>query len=113
MDQTSIDYYENFAKTFVSENSRSKLAEDLAIKDQWLQAKKSFDIAVNWVYKGIKENDKPTAEYLSTRYVICKREMALAGYRLADNLKEIFHSSYALPAYVDMRVLEGEELAKQ
>jgi len=87
----SINYYQNIADEIIKQFPRSSLSADLAIKDQWKIADKNFEVAVNYAYKGIKEGDKPTDEYLDTRYEICKRQMALAGYRLADMLKEIVY----------------------
>jgi len=52
--------------------------------------KKLYDVAINFAYKGIKENDVPSEEYLNTRFEICRKYIALAGYRLADILKDIF-----------------------
>lgn len=66
---------------------------DLQIKDPWEMAKKGYEIGVNFGYKGIKENEVPSAEYLNTRAEICRKYIALAGYRLADMLKDIYHGT--------------------
>jgi len=55
-------------------------------------AKYLHEIAVNYVYKGIKEDDYPSDDYKKTRYQICRKLIALGGYRLADWLKEAFQA---------------------
>ncbi len=64
------------------------LKEELAIKDPWIMAKRTYEIAVKYAYGGIKENETPTKEYKEKGYAKCKFQIALAGYRLADWLKE-------------------------
>ncbi len=70
-------------------------------------AKNTFDIAVNYAYKGIHENDTPTKEYLESRYVQCKRQIALAGYRLADYLKKVFVDSEEFTTYADTKTVSS------
>ena len=65
-------------------------------------AKRTYELAVNYAYKGIKEGDVPSQEYLTTRYEICKRQIALAGYRLADFLKGAFAAG-GIPEYYDLK----------
>ena len=55
-------------------------------------ARRIYDIAVKYVYTGITENEYPSENYKETRYEICKSQIALAGYRLADWLKEILEA---------------------
>jgi hypothetical protein len=93
LDQSSIAYYDNLAREYVKEFPRSSLSDELSIKDQWEQAKKTLEIAKKVVYTGIKENEKPSEEYKKKGYTACRRQMALGGYRLADYFREIFGSS--------------------
>ncbi len=51
-------------------------------------AKQTYDVAVQHVYTDIHENEVPSEEYKSSRFEVCKRQIALAGYRLADWLKK-------------------------
>lgn len=87
-----IERYKTRANDIMKEFPRSDLAADLAIKDIWEIARKNFEIAVNYAYNGIHENEEPTKEYLETRFKICRRQIALSGYRLADMLKEIVYT---------------------
>ena len=41
---------------------------------------------------GIEEHSRPSDEYLETRFELCKKLMALAGYRLADNILKNIHN---------------------
>ncbi len=68
------------------------LSEDLAIKDPWVMGKRTYDIAVNYAYTGITENTSPSKEYKEKGYAKCKAQIALAGYRLADWLKEVLNA---------------------
>jgi len=56
-------------------------------------ADRSFDVAVNSAYLGIREHEVVKKEYKDSRFEICKRQIALAGYRLADYFKDIFRTS--------------------
>jgi hypothetical protein len=85
------------------------LAEDLKIKDQWEQAKKTYDLAKKYAYTGIKEGEAPSEEYKKKGWDVSRREITLAGYRLADYFKEIFHKSDALPPYADLNQLRNTQ----
>ena len=92
LNQNTINKYQGIADTIVKQFPRSSLQKELSMTNQFEIAKMTFEIAVNSAYKGIKENEKPSDEYLRTRFEICKRQIALAGYRLADMLKQINYS---------------------
>ena len=51
-------------------------------------AKKLHTISASYVYQGIKQDDYPSEEYKKRGWEICRKLIALAGYRLADWLKE-------------------------
>lgn len=91
--QASINKYQGFAAEITKKFTRAVLKDDLAITDHWAQAKKTFEIAVNYAYKGIKEKETPSPEYLAKGYEQCQRQIALAGYRLADFLKTAIQES--------------------
>ena len=78
------------------------MKDDLAVKDTNEMAKRTYNIAVEYVYKGIKENDHPSEEYKKTRYEKCKSQIALAGYRLADWLKEVLTVGSDEAVYADV-----------
>ena len=89
LNESAIARYQAIADQIIKEFPRSSLQADLEIKDQWKIAKNHLDIAINYAYKEIKENEKPSEGYKNSRFEICKRQIALAGYRLADMLKDI------------------------
>lgn len=63
-------------------------AMDLNSQD-WAQ--QSFTIAKSFVY-GIKEDSKPSATYVAQGQQKVEQQLALAGYRLANLLNQIFSS---------------------
>ncbi len=77
------------------------LREELAIKDLAEMGKRTYEMAVNFAYKGIKENEYPSDEYKQTRYEKCKYQIALAGYRLADWLREALGTPNETPVYAE------------
>ena len=70
-------------------------------------AKRTYEMAVHFTYGGITEGETPSAEYLQTGWEKCQFQIALAGYRMADWLKEGFHESERVPAYADLRSFEN------
>ena len=50
----------------------------------------SHDLSIATVYDGIEENEYPSEEYLARGRHICKQQMAYAGYRLSNQLRNIF-----------------------
>lgn len=62
--------------------------EELKVKNLWQIAESVKEIAKKYAYTEIKPNTKPSETYLRTRFPVCTRLMALAGYRLADFLNE-------------------------
>lgn len=50
----------------------------------------SYKLAVEVAYAGIQLNDVPSEQYLDTGKEVAIRQLALAGYRLANLLEEIF-----------------------
>ena len=70
--------------------TRAALAEDLAITDRMEWTRRAYRIAVEHGYAGIKANESPSKEYLSENWPIVMRQMALGGYRLADELRKIY-----------------------
>ena len=55
-------------------------------------AKQHYELVVKYGYKDIVEHEVPKEHYLKSRYEICKSQIALAGYRLTDWLKEILEA---------------------
>lgn len=78
----------------MNEFTRESLSDYLAERDvdQW--SIESFHDAVNIVYAGITEGEKPSEEYLQLGIKTARMRIALAGYRLADLLNEIYGSAF-------------------
>lgn len=93
LSKASIDMYKDFAKDIVKEYPRSALSEELSVTDPWEMAKDIFDIAVQYAYTNIKEGEEPTDGYIESRYLICEKLIALAGYRLADYIEDAFNAN--------------------
>jgi hypothetical protein len=53
-------------------------------------ADESYQLAVRYAYHNINPGDNPSYEYVATARMIAYRQIALAGYRLAGILNEVF-----------------------
>ena len=84
----------SLAQSIMQEHTRQKLAADLLITDAEKWARNSFNLAKQFAYGPLTENPasppKLTAAYLKQTEKIGRKQAALAGYRLADRLKNIF-----------------------
>ena len=87
MDNQGIEYIESMAASIMKEYPRDSLKKDLNIKNIKIMEKHMVLLASNEVYQGINENETPSQDYLSKNFELCKKLIALAGYRLADLLK--------------------------
>lgn len=61
--------------------------KDLSVK-QWV--KESHDLAISDAYKGIKQGGKPGTKYQKNAQEVAAKRLAMAGYRLAELLNEIY-----------------------
>lgn len=95
---SSVDFRnqpeQSTADSIIQEHSRTDLAADLQITDPEKWARASFALAKKFAYGPLHENPKsppkPSAAYLKKAEEIGRRQAALAGYRLADRLKQLF-----------------------
>jgi len=55
-------------------------------------SKESYEIAISHAYANLKPGATPSQEYLSNGEKVAYKQIALAGYRLANVLTEIFES---------------------
>ena len=67
--------------------SFAKQMREHATTASW--AKESYQLAVDYAYS-LPEHSRPNAEYIKSRQAIVKRQVALAGYRLAAQLNRLF-----------------------
>ena len=81
---------ETWAHWITGNYTRAALAEDLAITDRMEWSRRSYHIAINHAYAGIKAHERPSQEYLEKNWPIIMRQLALGGYRLADQLKSLY-----------------------
>lgn len=82
----------DYAKIIMLEHSRKDLEqylEDTRLAD-WVQF--SYDNAVENSYGDIELGGKPSKDYKERGRKIVKRQLALAGYRLSDLLKEVWNT---------------------
>jgi S1/P1 Nuclease len=56
--------------------------------EQW--SLESYDVVKTFAYKDIKQNVALPEAYLKQGDLICRKRMALAGYRLADMIMDIY-----------------------
>ena len=76
-----------YALLMMQENPRSSLEKELEDKDPFDWCQQSFYEAINVVYDGIKQYDRPSQQYLDRGWTLIKKQIALSGYRLSDMLK--------------------------
>lgn len=93
LNKASIDLYKDFAKNIAREYPKDKLRTELGVTDLLEIARSLYDIAVKYAYTDIQENKEPSSEYLRSRYEVCKKLIALAGYRLADHIEEVYRGN--------------------
>lgn len=85
--------FEDYAKELMSEYPREELSRELSDENYENWAEESYQLAQSFVYEGIQEHQKPSDEYIKDGIVLSRMRIALAGYRLADLLREIYPSS--------------------
>ena len=90
---TSMDDIKAKAKAFSQEFPRSSMGSDLSIKDGFKITQNVHPYAESHVYKGIEFNGTVSTEYKEAGYLVCKKMIALAGYRLTDAIKEVVKMS--------------------
>jgi hypothetical protein len=84
---------EELVTEIMETHSREELEGDLTITDTEKWARASFKLAKKHAYSLVEDPDnppKPSTAYLKNMQNIGRRQAALAGYRLADRLQEIF-----------------------
>jgi hypothetical protein len=83
---------EQIAHRITEDWPRSKVKDSLALTqwDEWLE--ESHEYAIHFAYDDLKlqSGDKITDEYLETARDVVNHQLAVAGYRLADFLIDMF-----------------------
>lgn len=82
------------------------IAKRLEITDVEEMSAEGVNLAVNFVYKGIKSGSTPSQEYLKRGREIIDQQLAVAGYRLSNLLQEIFQDKEVLQKHVKSEKIE-------
>ena len=88
--QESWAFLHQYAELFMRENPRSSLEYELSFKSPEDWCLESFQNAIDFVYQGIEQYDRPSEEYLERGWTLIKKQIALAGYRLSDMIQEYY-----------------------
>lgn len=75
-------------------------------KNDWLS--ESLQILKNFVYVGIRPNEKLSSEYVTRAVDIIKNQIVVAGVRLGKLLVQIFEDESVIARHVGDRILEGK-----
>lgn len=91
LEDNEFDVLTNFAENIMEEYSY----EDLKVQIETNKTVESwndegFQITSTFVYKGLEERKELPEEYITEGRKVVKKRLALAGYRLADLMVEIF-----------------------
>ena len=90
LDVNGVREIETWARWVTGNYTRAALAEELAITDHMEWTRRSYHVAVEDAYPGIKANERPSEDYLTKNWPVVMRQLALGGYRLADALKSLY-----------------------
>ncbi|MCH9609516.1 MAG: hypothetical protein S4CHLAM45_14320 [Chlamydiales bacterium] len=89
LDEKNEAWLTSFAEDIINCYPPEALPEHLDMSiTNWSQ--ESYDIAVSCVYDGIEPDITPSSEYIKRGQEVAKRQIALAGYRLANLLNKLY-----------------------
>lgn len=82
---------EAFAQAVETEFPAASFGADVeqANIEVWLE--ESYQLALSDSYLGVQEQQEPSQQYIDKTQAICRKRIALAGYRLGKALKAILH----------------------
>eukprot|EP00331_Platyophrya_macrostoma_P014155 CAMPEP_0176432344 /NCGR_PEP_ID=MMETSP0127-20121128/15342_1 /TAXON_ID=938130 /ORGANISM="Platyophrya macrostoma, Strain WH" /LENGTH=124 /DNA_ID=CAMNT_0017814505 /DNA_START=1 /DNA_END=375 /DNA_ORIENTATION=- len=84
LSQDSLNTIEQLAKNITQEYTRVGLQDKLNITDAKIWTIDIYQDAVDFAYKPLRADFVVDANYQAQVYAVCKRNIALGGYRLAD-----------------------------
>ncbi|HMS55109.1 MAG TPA: S1/P1 nuclease [Fimbriimonadaceae bacterium] len=87
LQRDTAEFIENLAKDIRRQHTRASLKET-KVTDPAQWAQEGVKLAKEVVYT-LPEDSVPSAEYLAKCKAVCRQQIALAGYRLADLLNEL------------------------
>jgi len=88
LNESSLQFFENYGVGLMQEFPRSAFAVELAIDDPQTWTNQVFLQAVEYAYELLPSDFILTTTYQQTTYEVCRRNIALAGYRLSDKIVE-------------------------
>ena len=89
LDSNSWETLNTWAGWAMNNFTREDLALELSVTDLNKISIESYLKAVAYAYPGITIGSRPSQNYLTTRWQVILRQLALGGYRLADILVSI------------------------
>jgi hypothetical protein len=96
------DYVDSFARDLMKRFPRSTswVKKRLKITSVAEISQESVQMAIDTVYKGIKQNKKPSAAYMKRGGDLIEKQLVLGGYRLSDALQKLFEDENVLAKHV-------------
>jgi len=97
-DACERDYIASLGKRFMKEYPRAKIGDALKSGDYEAWRKESFELSTTEVFSpDLVRFQMPSEKYKKKAFKIAERRLALAGYRLADVLNQIFTTAAPAP----------------
>jgi len=88
LNQSSLEFFENFGVGLMQEFPRTAFSDELAIDDPLGWTDSVYLDAVEFAYELLPSDFVLGTAYQQTTYEVCRRNIALGGYRLADKIVE-------------------------
>jgi hypothetical protein len=111
-----FDYIDSIAKKVMKKYSRSRkdIKERLEVTSVKEISDEGIQFAIDNVYKGIKNGDTPSDDYIKKNQEFMDQQLAVAGYRLTDLFKTLFANENVLKKHVreEKKETDNEKLIK-
>jgi hypothetical protein len=85
----------SLAEQFMTNYTRYDLVNELQETDREIWTIDGFHLAIEEVYQGVQENQRPSPAYLARGWQLVMKQIALGGYRLADLLRQLYGPSFS------------------
>lgn len=86
LDAKSVLWLDKYTQELMTEYPVSSFTKEQVVADFKVWEQENSLIVKNSVYHDIQENAHPTSDYINNNKKIIRRQLALAGYRLANKL---------------------------
>ena len=102
LSKEDFDLIDSYAKDLMKKYPRSQKwvkerLEVVSVKEISLE---SIPMAIDYVYKGIQFNKKPTQSYLEEGGNLIDKQLLIGGYRLSDSLQILFEDEEVLKPHL-------------